>query len=195
MSLSICLPHRARPPAAFVRATRRHGVRPTRFILIVTVADQTMSLFEKARARPAAAGFPPFRFCKRYRISTSRFGIGQVENSNQTPLGLHRIAERIGGGWPVGTVFKSRQVVGFTWQGRPDATIAHRIFWLEGLEPGLNRGGQVDSHRRYIYIHGFSDESTLGRPQSHGCIHVAAADLLPLFDRLPTGTLVWIAEH
>ncbi|HEY2952541.1 MAG TPA: L,D-transpeptidase [Verrucomicrobiae bacterium] len=195
MSFKVSMPRRDRLPAAFVRATLKHGVPPSRFVLVVTVADQTMSLFERSKASPSTAGFPPYTCLKRYRISTSRFGVGQVENSNQTPLGLHRIAQKIGGGWPIGTVFKSRQVVGLTWQGLPDATIAHRLFWLDGLEPGFNRGGQVDSHRRFIYIHGFGDESTLGRPQSHGCIHVAAADLLPLFDRLPTGTLVWIAER
>ena len=74
----------------------------------------------------------------------------------------------------------------------PDAPIAHRILWLEGLEPGFNRGDGVDSHDRYIYIHGIGDERTLGRPASIGCIHLAASDLLPLFDRIPEGTLVWI---
>jgi len=63
------------------------------------------------------------------------------------------------------------------------------------LEPSLNRGGNVDTYGRYIYIHGFGDETTLGRPQSHGCIHVAAKDLMPLFDLLPIGSLVWIAER
>lgn len=112
--------------------------------------------------------------------------------SNRTPLGLHRVAEKIGRGQPVGTVFRGRKPVGLTWQGMPQATIAHRILWLEGLEPGHNRGGQVDSHARYIYIHGLGDELTLGRPQSCGCIHLAAADLLPLFEKIPSGTLVWI---
>jgi hypothetical protein len=128
------------------------------------------------------------------RASTSRFGIGQTQDSNKTPLGLHRIARKIGAGLPQGTVFRGRVPVGFTWQGLPDATIAHRIFWLEGMEPGFNRGGNVDSFRRYIYIHGFGDETTLGRPASHGCIHLAAADLIPLHDWLPAGTLVWIHE-
>ena len=82
--------------------------------------------------------------------------------------------------------------MGFTWKGLPLATITSRILWLEGLEPGCNRGGTVDSHARYIYIHGTGDEPSLGRPASHGCIHLAADDLLPLFDRLPVGTLVWI---
>jgi lipoprotein-anchoring transpeptidase ErfK/SrfK len=114
--------------------------------------------------------------------------------SNQTPLGLHRIAEKIGGGYPVGTVFRHRKAIGATWQGQLNGAIVHRILWLEGMEPGHNRGGNVDTFSRYIYIHGFGDETTLGRPQSHGCIHLAAQDLMPLFDLLPVGTLVWIAE-
>jgi hypothetical protein len=82
-----------------------------------------------------------------------------------------------------------------TWQGWPDGAIVHRILWLEGLEPGFNCGGTVDSHQRYIYIHGFGDETTLGRMQSCGCIHVGASDLMPLFELIPVGTLVWIAER
>jgi hypothetical protein len=136
-----------------------------------------------------------FRLVRAFRCSTSRFGIGQVQGSNRTPLGLHRVAEKIGGGWPAGAAFRSRRVVGFTWQGAPRATITGRILWLEGLEPGFNRGGRVDSHTRYIYIHGTGDEPGLGRPASCGCIHLAAADLIPLFDRLASGTLVWIGAR
>ena len=76
----------------------------------------------------------------------------------------------------------------------PNATITTRILWLEGLQPGFNRGGNVDSYNRYIYIHGTGDESTIGRPTSHGCIHLAVEDLIPLYDTLPVGTLVWITE-
>ena len=72
------------------------------------------------------------------------------------------------------------------------APITNRILWLEGLEPGLNRGPGVDSKERFIYIHGTGDEPSLGRPASRGCIHVAADDLIPLYDLLPAGTLVWI---
>jgi hypothetical protein len=129
---------------------------------------------------------------RRYLVSTSRFGLGQKSGSNQTPLGLHCIAEKIGGGQPIGTAFRNRQPVGLVWNGKPNEPILHRILWLEGLEPGFNRGGPVDSHARYIYLHGTHDELTLGRPASRGCIHVAASDLLPLFDQLPVGTLVWI---
>ena len=116
-----------------------------------------------------------------------------MAGSNCTPLGLHRVAVKAGGGWPIGTVFRDRRAVGLTWRGRPQAPIAHRILWLEGLEPGFNRGGVVDSFARCIYIHGVGDETGLGRPASHGCIHLAASDLLPLYERLPVGALVWIS--
>jgi hypothetical protein len=183
-------------------ACRGVGIRPTRHLLLVSVASQKVAWLERTwipdHPTIARRVFPKrgtYLVRKQFIISTSRFGVGQSLNSNRTPLGLHRIAARIGAGQPIGTVFESRRLVGLTWQGRPDAAIAHRILWLEGLEAGYNRGGQVDSYRRYIYIHGLGDESTVGRPASRGCIHMAAADLLPLFDRLPLGTLVWIQER
>jgi L,D-transpeptidase YbiS len=180
------------PPAA-LRACARHGVVPTRYFLAVDIARQSTTLF----ARPNGPGIANRRhnWVKTLRCSTSKFGIGEVANSNMTPRGLHRVAKKIGGGWPAGTAFKSRQVTGFTWQGQPDATITTRIMWLEGLEPGFNRGGNVDTFARYVYIHGTGNELTLGRPDSHGCVHLAAVDLVPLFDLLPEGTLVWIAER
>ena len=186
--------------SAFLRACKRNGVTPTRFALIVNTADQAVTLLEKVRrpgvesARAPASDAPDgFRSVQTYRCSTSRFGAGQKTNSRRTPLGLHRIARKIGHGAPAGTVFQSRRAIGFTWKGMPDAKITTRILWLEGLEPGFNRGGEVDSRARYIYIHGTSDETTLGRPASSGCVHLAAHDLIPLFEKLPCGTLVWIA--
>jgi hypothetical protein len=183
----------------FLLACKTQGVVPTRFVLVVSVANQTVSLFRKVRSSafrqpgPAKAGTPNgYDFVRTFRCSTSRFGISQVAGSNGTPLGLHRVVEKIGGGWPVGTVFKSRRPVGFTWHGMPEAKITTRILWLEGLEPGFNRGGNVDSHARYIYIHGTGDQTTIGKPASCGCIHLADADLIPLFVKLPSGTLVWI---
>jgi hypothetical protein len=166
-------------------ACRRLGILPTRYALGITISEQCCFLFETPAGERA-------RLLKTYRCSTSRFGIGQQAGSNCTPLGLHRVAEKIGGGWPVGSVFKGRRFVGYTWQGLPLAPITTRILWLEGLEPGFNRGAQVDSHSRYIYIHGTGDEPTLGRPASHGCIHLAADDLIRLFNLVPEGTLVWI---
>jgi lipoprotein-anchoring transpeptidase ErfK/SrfK len=169
-----------------LRKCRQLGVPATRHVLLVNIAEQTVSLFEKFSASWRLGGKMP--------CSTSRFGTGQREGTNRTPLGLHRIAEKIGGGWPVGTVFKGREPIGYTWRGMPDAKITTRILWLEGLEPGFNRGGSVDSHARYIYIHGTADQMSIGKPTSCGCIHLADANLIPLFDSLPSGTLVWIQE-
>ena len=179
------------PSPAFAdcrRRCRQLGIPTSPQILLVSVAAQSVALLEKSYADGYLVG-------KIMRCSTSRFGIGQIEGSYGTPLGLHRVVEKIGGGWPVGTVLRGRRPVGYTWQGMPDAKITTRILWLEGLEPGYNRGGNMDSHARYIYFHGTGDETTLGRPVSYGCVHLAANDLIPLFDKLPSGTLVWISER
>ena len=189
-------------PLELSATCKRLGIGLTRSVLVVRIARQIVELFQRPCAAPRSCFMPPcpaavagkrHHFVRRFNCSTSRFGIGQEQGSNRTPLGLHRIVEKIGGGWPAGAVFESRRMIGFTWSGIPNASIAHRILWLDGLQPGLNRGGSVDSHRRYMYIHGRGDERGLGRPASCGCIHLAARDLIPLFDRIPSGTLVWIA--
>ncbi len=189
-------------PAKFLEACRQLQITSTRFVLITNIARQTVSLFEQVRnsafrlPEPAEAGTPnDYQFVKQFQCSTSRFGIGQVDGSKCTPRGLHRITEKIGAGAAAGTVFKARKVIGHVSQPEfADAKITTRILWLEGLEPGFNRGGSVDSYARYIYIHGTADQSSIGKPASCGCIHLADADLIPLFDLLPLGTLVWISE-
>src|SRR5215469_1089435 len=98
-----------------LRKNHQVGVPATRCVLAVNIADQTLSLFEKC--------FGSWRLSGLTRCSTSGFGIGQVEGSNCTPLGLHRIAKKIGGGWPAGTVFKGRRPIGYTWKGMPNAKI------------------------------------------------------------------------
>jgi hypothetical protein len=184
------------PPSACNKAIRRWRVRPTRDLLVVSIAHQRLQWFRRV-TRSEALRTPParYRLYRTVRASTSKFGIGQVKDSHRTPLGLHRICEKIGAGWPIGTVFRARQPVGFTWAGHPQATIAHRILWLEGMELGFNCGDDVDSRGRFIYIHGLGDEPTLGRPASHGCVHLAASDLIPLFDRVSVGTQVWIQRE
>lgn len=170
-------------PENYLATCARLNVAPTKYVLTVSVARQSLSLFEDGK------------FVKTFSCSTSRFGVGQIEGSNRTPLGLHRIAEKIGAGQPAGTAFESREIVGHTSHADySDAKITTRILWLEGLEPGFNRGGNVDSHQRYIYIHGTANQKSIGHPSSCGCVHLADADLIPLFDLLPSGTLVWIAE-
>jgi hypothetical protein len=171
-------------PEACLTTCWRLQVTPTKYLLTVNISKQTVSLFENSA------------FVKKYPCSTSRFGIGQIEGSNCTPLGLHCIAEKIGDGEPAGTIFKSREVVGHVSDlGVAAGRITTRILWLEGLEPGFNAGGNVDTHDRFIYIHGTGDQASIGRPDSHGCIHLADADLIALFNGLPSGTLVWIGER
>lgn len=171
-------------PSEFLQACEKNKISPTQFILIVNIAEQTVSLFKQNN------------FVKKFACSTSRFGIGQTEGSNCTPLGLHRIAEKIGVGESAGTAFESRKVVGHVSQPEfVNAKITTRILWLEGLESGFNQGGNVDSHARYIYLHGTADQNSIGKPASCGCIHLADADLILLFDLLPSGTLVWISER
>lgn len=177
-----------------LRRCKQLGVRPSRFFLVVSIAKQTLSVFERSTVGTCNAP-GVYALSRQFRCSTSKFGIGEKAGSNKTPRGLHRITEKIGGGWPVGAAFKSRQLIGYTWNGRPMASITNRILWLDGQEPGFNRGGDVDSHSRFIYIHGTGDEPSLGRPASHGCVQLGGDELIPLYDTLPVGTLVWITER
>ena len=176
-------------PKEALRTCAQRGVALTRHFLAVNIPRQTTSLFSRA-----ATSCRSFECLRTFRCSTSKYGIGEKANSNMTPRGLHRIAKKIGGGWPTGAAFESRQMVGYTWAGKPMAPIANRIMWLEGLEPGRNSGDGIDTFARYVYIHGTGNETTLGRPDSHGCVHLSAVDLIPLYDLLPEGTLVWISE-
>jgi len=123
-----------------------------------------------------------------YPISTSRFGLGTEEGSMKTPTGRFRIAEKIGDGMPVGTVFKSRRPIKATKKLlREEDLVMTRILWLDGLEPG-----NANTHDRYIYIHGTNHEESIGEPASHGCIRMRNADLLELFEQVTTDTPVMI---
>jgi L,D-transpeptidase YbiS len=131
-------------------------------------------------------------------ISTGRKGVGEVNGSEQTPRGWHQIRAKIGDGKPENTVFVARRPTGEVFQpvmrqqypGRD--WILTRILWLSGLEPGKNRLGEVDTMRRYIYIHGCPDEDPMGIPSSHGCVKMRNRELIELFDRVPVGTRVHI---
>lgn len=177
--------------ARWLLTCRRLSIVPASQALLVSVRRQQMWCLH-TRLTGRRPTISKYVLVRAFIISTSRFGVGQVAHTNRTPLGLHRIAAKIGTGWPVGTVFVNRKVTGFTWQGLPNAAIAHRILWLEGLEQGFNLGGNHDTFNRYIYIHGVGDETTIGRPASRGCIHMKAQDIMWLFDRINCGSMVWI---
>ena len=132
-------------------------------------------------------------------VSTALKGVGNREGSNQTPLGRHRIRARIGEGLPLNTVFRGRRPTGDLYteviaREFPERDwILTRILWLCGEETGINRGGSVDSQRRYIYIHGTPDSEPMRVPRSHGCIRMRNRDVLELFDRVSVGTPVIIS--
>ena len=134
----------------------------------------------------------------RYPVSTSRNGAGEREGSFCTPRGEHIVRAKIGAGRPVNTVFRGRRPTGEIWT--PDLGerfpgrdwILTRILWLSGREIGKNRLGEVDTMRRYIYIHGSPDSVPMGKPGSIGCIRMRNADIVELFDRAPAGTPVSI---
>jgi len=133
-------------------------------------------------------------------VSTAAAGAGEEAGSERTPRGLHEIRAKIGAGAPVGAVFVGRRPTGEVCtperlRAEPGRDwILTRILWLRGLERGRNRGGRVDTMRRAVYIHGTPDETSLGRPASHGCIRMSNTDVIDLFDRVEAGTRVEIVE-
>jgi L,D-transpeptidase catalytic domain len=134
-----------------------------------------------------------------YVISTSLRPPSNTKDSLGTPRGLHQIAEKIGAGAPPGTVFKGRVNIGKHFRELDDQEnernlITTRILWLRGLEPGHNAGGEVDSHARYIYLHGTNHEDRLGRPASSGCVLMNNIEIAALFEEVRTGDLVWIED-
>jgi len=134
-------------------------------------------------------------------ISTAEAGLGSRAGSNKTPLGVHRVSQKFGKGAKLGTIFKARQntrkVAKILTQlgARSNAdNVTSRILWLSGMEAGINKGGKVDSHSRYIYIHGTDEEGRLGKPASHGCIRMKNTAVINLFEQVPVGTLVVIIK-
>jgi hypothetical protein len=163
------------------------GIKPTDRVLAVRIGESTLQLHSKGSV------------VKSYVISTSKRPPSNVAHSLGTPLGLHEIAERIGAGQPPGMVFKSRVPTGrhfSEFAGDPAAQgnlVTSRILWLRGLEPGVNSGGDVDTYRRYVYIHGTHREEGIGRPMSAGCVLMRNSDVVELHDLVRAGDLVWIA--
>jgi lipoprotein-anchoring transpeptidase ErfK/SrfK len=133
-----------------------------------------------------------------YPVSTSKVGTGSRRDSYRTPLGRHIVRAKIGAGQPLGAVFVGRRPTGEIYSdtlalAHPDRDwILTRILWLSGTEIGRNRLGVVDTMRRYIYIHGTPDTDVLGVPSSIGCVRMANADIVELFDVVPVGTVVLI---
>ena len=124
--------------------------------IIVNIAKQQLALFENDA------------ITKTYSVSTGKAGIGQREDSFQTPLGKHEIADKIGDSCPINTVFVDREPTGEIYSDALAKANPHRdwiltrIIRLQGLEAGFNQGvddtgHSVDTYSRCIYIHGTPD--------------------------------------
>jgi len=133
-----------------------------------------------------------------FPVSTAANGAGEVMDSGCTPRGAHVIRAKIGDNQPDNTIFVGRRPTGEIYKTGmrktyPDRDwILTRILWLSGCQPGFNRLGNVDSMRRYIYIHGTPEEVELGKPGSAGCVRMRNQDLLQLFDMVSAGTKLFI---
>jgi hypothetical protein len=148
-------------------------------------------------ARQALTGIEDGRVRFRYACSTAAKGTGNREGSNQTPLGWHEIRERYGDGLPAGAIFNERKYTGRQWTSQDPTQkdlILSRIIRLGGVEPGVNAGPGIDSHARYIYIHGTPAEDQLGSPVSMGCIRLSNRDVIDLYGQTASGTRVLITE-
>ena len=73
--------------------------------------------------------------------------------------------------------------------------ITTRVLTLEGLENGINKGGELDSYGRHIYIHGTAEEGLIGQPASHGCVRMRNEDVIDLFNRVDKGLKVIILNN
>ena len=155
-------------------------------LIVVNISTQQLFLLEKGKIEEV------------YSVSTSVYGTGSEVNSFKTPLGKHKISEKIGEGLPEGAILKGRR-----WTGaianiikEPIDTefdvVTSRILWLTGLEEGKNQGPGVDSKSRYIYIHGTAEEGLIGKPASDGCVRMYNVDVITLFNKVETNTQVLI---
>jgi len=154
----------------------------------ILISEQRLTLFDGNK------------LIKQYSISTAKNGTGEEMDSECTPRGVHIITEKIGEGSEPNSVFVSRIATGELYEPAirelyPERDwILTRILWLSGTEEGKNKGANVDSHDRYIYIHGSPDDVVMGQPGSHGCVRMRNLDVIELFDLIDIGTRVTIND-
>jgi lipoprotein-anchoring transpeptidase ErfK/SrfK len=156
--------------------------------IIVSICNQTLQLTANGSV------------LRSYAVSTAKNGAGEQKGSGCTPRGLHVVRAKIGGGSALGTVFVGRRPTGEIFSAELAAAnpqrdwILTRILWLCGREHGKNRFGDVDTMRRYIYIHGCPDDLPMGVPASHGCVRMRNQDVAELFDMVDAGTEVLVID-
>ena len=155
----------------------------------VDLRKQSLALFDDAGT-----------LLKTYAVSTSKNGAGEQCDSDCTLRGKHIIRAKIGAGLPLNAVFVGRRPTGEVYTSElgeryPERDwILSRILWLSGCQSGFNRLREVDTMRRFVYIHGTSDEERIGEPVSHGCIRMRNRDVVELFDAVTPGTPVEIVD-
>lgn len=181
------LPEKSKFAPIMQHLSQRFSRYPSEYVILIVVSEQKQYLLH--HGTPIA----------RYTISTSEFGLGNQAGSNKTPLGVHIISQKYGSNANIGTIFKARVNTGkiakiLTEVGKRSKAdnVTSRILWLSGLEKGINKGRKIDSHQRYIYIHGTDEEGRLGAPASHGCIRMSNNAVIHLYQHAPVGTLVMI---
>jgi len=164
-----------------------------KYTLVVNIAKQTLSVH-------ALRHHSDNHIIKTYRIATAKNGAGEKFGSECTPRGKHIIRAKIGTGKAINSVFVGRRPTGEIYtpalkKQHPNRDwILTRILWLSGQEKGKNRLGNVDTMRRFIYIHGCPDEDKMGTPSSHGCLKMRNSDIIELYDLVPVLTPVEIIE-
>lgn len=155
-------------------------------LISISIVNQEMSCFEQDRC------------INIYPVSTGKNGVGELKNSECTPRGWHKVHAVIGNEQQVNSIFVGRQWTGeiysdeFALSNPNRDWILTRIIQLDGLEPGRNQGGDVDTLQRYIYIHGTPDSTTLGKPGSRGCVRMKNSAIIELAQWLDQDTLVYI---
>lgn len=162
---------------------------PDTILIHISIATQKLVLTEHGQV------------IRDYPVSTAAKGCGCESGSYKTPTGWHRIRLKIGDGQAIGAAFSGRRLTGEIYTPERDAAapgrdwILTRILWLDGLEYGRNKGGNVDTLRRYVYIHGTPDDGMINPPSSHGCIRMFNADIVDLFARVANNTRVLIESE
>lgn len=168
------------------RLVNDFGYKADERAILISIAKQELYLVKLSKVE------------KCYSISSAIAGVGSAAGSGKTPLGVHRVSDKFGDGAAIGAIFRGRQNTGKIADiiteplDVEEDDVTTRVIWLDGLEPGINKGGNVDSKSRYIYIHGTPEEGLIGKPASHGCIRMYNKDVVELFAMIKVGTKVLI---
>lgn len=171
--------------AELLRVAASHNVKLSDNVLLVSIGEQ--KLWHLLRGNLLAS----------YSVSTSKRPPSCIADSLGTPNGLHCVADKIGGGAPIGMVFRARKPIGKCYwdlseeENTPNL-VTTRILRLKGLEPGKNSGPGCDTFDRFVYIHGTNHEDRIGSPDTAGCIALRNQEVITLFDSTPEGTLLWL---